>query len=84
MQLKGWHTRGYFPRFDSQEVVQFVTYWLADSLPREELERIRLASRPESLRDELLDRDWGACWLRRPEIAVCVEQSFYAFDGERY
>ena len=81
---KGWHSRGYLPHFDSQEIVQFVTYRLANSLPREALERIRLASRPESLRDELLDRGWGDCWLRQPEIAACTERSFYSFDGERY
>jgi REP element-mobilizing transposase RayT len=57
---------------------------LADSLPFEALERIRLSDRPESLRDELLDHGWGDCWLRRPRIAAIVEQSFLAFDGDRY
>jgi putative transposase len=33
MPSKGWHSRGYLPHFDSQEIVQFVTYRLADSLP---------------------------------------------------
>jgi REP element-mobilizing transposase RayT len=64
--------------------VQFVTYRLGDSLPLEALERIRLSDQPESLRDELLDRGWGDCWLRLPEIAAIIEQSFFAFDGERY
>jgi putative transposase len=31
---KGWHSRGYLPHFDSAETVQFVTFRLADSLPR--------------------------------------------------
>jgi putative transposase len=84
MPSKGWHARGYLPHFDSQEIVQFVTYRLADSLPLEALERIRLSDQPESLRDELLDRGWGDCWLRLPEIAAIIEQSFLAFDGERY
>jgi hypothetical protein len=84
MPSKGWHSRGYLPHFDSQEIVQFVTFRLAGSLPREALERIRLSDRPESLRDELLDRGWGDCWLRLPEIAAIIEQSFLAFDGDRY
>ena len=84
MPSKDWHARGYLPHFDSQEIVQFVTYRLADSLPLEALERIRLSDQSESLRDELLDRGWGDCWLRLPEIAAIIEQSFLAFDGERY
>ena len=84
MPSKGWHSRGYLPHFDSQEIVQFVTYRLADSLPFEALERITLSDRPESLRDELLDRGWGDCWLRQPKIAGIVEHSFFAFDGDRY
>ena len=84
MPSLGWHSRGYLPHFDSQEIVQFVSYRLVDSLPFEALERIRLSDRPESLRDELLDHGWGDCWLRRPQIAAIVEQSFLAFDGDRY
>jgi REP element-mobilizing transposase RayT len=84
MQSKGWHSRGYLPHFDSRDVVQFVTYRLADSLPQDALERIRLSNRPESVRDELLDQGSGACWLRRPDIAEVVEQSYFAFDGDRY
>jgi hypothetical protein len=35
MDHKGWHSRGYLPHFDSQDVVQFVTFRLVDSLPQE-------------------------------------------------
>jgi hypothetical protein len=56
MDHKGWHSRGYLPHFDSQDTIQFVTYRLADSLPKEALARIRMAAQPESLRDEMLDR----------------------------
>jgi REP element-mobilizing transposase RayT len=48
------------------------------------VERIAQAAQPESLRDEMLDRGWGACWLRSDIIATLVENAFYAFDGERY
>ena len=81
---KGWHSRGYLPHFDSTETVQFVTFRLADSLPEQAMGRIALAVQPESLRDELLDRGSGACWLRSDNIAALVESALYAFDGERY
>jgi len=84
MEQKGWHSRGYLPHFDSQDTVQFVTFRLADSLPKEALARIAAAAQPESLRDELLDRSLGNCWLRRGEIAQLVEDAFLAFDGVRY
>ena len=84
MEHKGWHSRGYLPHFDSQDVVQFLTFRLADSLPKEALARIAAAAQPESLRDEMLDRGWGTCWLRNSEIARLVEGAFLAFDGARY
>jgi REP element-mobilizing transposase RayT len=84
MQSKGWHSRGSLPHFDSQDVIQFVTYRLADSLPPGALERIRLSDRPESLREEALDQGAGACFLGRTDVAKVVEQSFLAFDGDRY
>jgi hypothetical protein len=61
-----------------------VTFRLADSLPKEAALRLRVAAQPESLRDEFLDRGWGACWLRDERVAEIVEQAFLAFDGERY
>jgi putative transposase len=84
MDHKGWHSRGYLPHFDSQDVVQFVTFRLADSLPKEAALRLRDAAQPESLRDEFLDKGWGACWLRDDRIAEIVEQAFLIFDAERY
>ena len=84
MDQKGWHSRGYLPHFDSQDVVQFVTFRLADSLPKEALLKLRGAERAESLRDELLDQGLGVCWLRSDRIARIVGDAFLVFDGERY
>lgn len=36
--VKGWHYRGYLPHFDDQDTPQFITFRLADSVPREVLE----------------------------------------------
>jgi putative transposase len=84
MDFKGWHSRGYLPHFDSQDVTQFVTFRLADSLPTAALQRLRTALRVETLRDEMLDRGWGACWLRQDEVARIVQDALLLFDGDRY
>ncbi|MEA2805558.1 MAG: hypothetical protein QOG78_1129 [Rhodospirillaceae bacterium] len=69
-QAKGWHGRGYLPHFDSPETVQFVTFRLADSLPRDRIEALR--SMPDTMLqvDQELDAGLGACWLRNAEIAA--------------
>ena len=84
MSHKGWHSRNYLPHFDSQDVIQFVTFRLADSLPADALQRLKTVDRAESLRHEMLDRGWGTCWLKSEPIARLVEDSFLRFDGERY
>ena len=84
MEHKGWHSRGYLPHFDSPDVVQFVTFRLSDSLPAGAVAKLKMAAQPESLRDEMLDRGWGACWLGRDDVAHLVEDAFLAFDGSRY
>ena len=41
MSHKGWHSRHYLPHFDSQDVTQFVTFRLADSLSAEARARLK-------------------------------------------
>ena len=84
MTHKGWHSRGYLPHFDSPETVQFVTFRLADGLPRTVAEA--LAKLPDSLAatDQRLDAGLGSCWLKNPDIAQMVERSILHFDGQRY
>lgn len=84
--MKGWHSRGYLPHFDSPEIIQFVTFRLTDSLPAEAIERMRLEADglSDSDRDFFLDAGAGSCWLRRPDIAEIVEQTLLHFDGQRY
>src|ERR687898_598900 len=57
-QPKGWHSRGYLPHFDSPETVQFVTFRLADSLPRSVVEAIMLQS--DTVRNVDRERHAGA------------------------
>jgi hypothetical protein len=72
---KGWQSRGYLPHFDSPETVQFVTFRLADSLPRHVIEALRLEDRPTARVDRELDAGQGACWLSRSDIAALVENA---------
>jgi putative transposase len=91
---RGWHSRGYLPHFDSNDVVQHVTFHLADSLPKETTERL-LAKNQQldpSRRDiekrrtleAPVDAGHGTCWLRRPDCARIVQDALLHFDGERY
>ncbi len=89
-----WLSRGYVPHFDSSDVVQHVTYHLADSLPVTVLARFEdeLRSYPRNRQDaerrkrveNWIDAGYGSCALRDPAIAQLVEESFLRFDGERY
>jgi putative transposase len=81
---KGWHSRGYLPHFDSPETVQFVTFRLADSLPRSVVEALRLQDEAAARIDRELDTGLGACWLGRTDIAAVVENALLHFDSERY
>jgi REP element-mobilizing transposase RayT len=65
-------------------VIQTVTFRLADSLPAHVV-RALLDDRHGSLRyDAHLNAGRGACHLRRPEIAECLEQVLLHFDGAKY
>jgi putative transposase len=83
-QPKGWHSRGYLPHFDSPETIQFVTFRLADSLPRARIEALRAMPDAVLLLDRELDAGLGECWLRNAEIAELVQESLLHFDGQRY
>jgi REP element-mobilizing transposase RayT len=83
-----WFSRCYLPHFDAGAVVQSVTFRLADSLPREVLERLRTSNFDDAKRsrviEALIDRGSGSAVLRRPEFAGVVENALNCFDGERY
>lgn len=92
MQEKpGWYSRGYLPHFDVPNLVQFITFRLADSIPKSATEKIeaevallapekREAARRVRL-NKWLDRGFGSCWLKQPAVAKCVEETLLASDG---
>lgn len=91
---KGWHSRRYMPHFDSDQLVQHVTFHLADSFPASALERIEreLDLTDPNKRDTekrkrleaLLDAGHGDCALGVLAIARLMQDSLLAFDGARY
>jgi REP element-mobilizing transposase RayT len=90
----GWYSRGYIPHFDSGEFTQFITFRLADSMPKQILDQwsndlkgipIEEASEQMCRRIEAyLDKGRGDTWLIVSEIAELVEKALLYFDGERY
>ena len=89
---KGWYSRGYLPHFDGGEILQFITYRLADSLPQKVLERWRIELEHGKITDadfrrriELyLDQGYGECYLRDERIAQMIEENLLKFDGVKY
>lgn len=91
-----WYSRGYLPHFDSPHFIQHITYRLADSLPRAVLEQLQDEVKASVQSDEkrkaelrqrierYLDAGSGSCILREPEVATCVTDTWFRFDGERY
>ena len=87
---RGWYRHGGLPHFDG-EVTQFITFRLADSLPknvlnrlRTELERDKLADDSEEFRkrvEEYLDSGAGKCILRKPEVARIVQETILKEHG---
>jgi len=86
----GWHERGYLPHCDFPDLVQFVTFRLADSLPAsrrgewEHLLAIEDVREKRTKLEEYLDRGVGECWLRNPRIAKLSEEALRFFHNERY
>ena len=91
---KGWYSRGYLPHLDVPGILQFITFRLADSLPRQVLDQLEqeLSPLPASDRDlerrkkieQWLDAGLGYCALKHPRMAEVMQQTLRKFDGERY
>ncbi len=94
LRAAGWHSHGYLPYFDGRAIPQFITLHLADSMPRDVIERWRrelTKTKCEQARivlqrriETYLDQGYGQAFLRDPKVATVVEQDLLKFDGERY
>ncbi len=87
---EGWASRGYLPHFDVPNLLQGITFRLADALPTHVVKA--LAEDPDAKTDAArmariegyLNAGHGACQLRDPQIGSLVEAALRHFDGERY
>lgn len=85
-------SRGHLPHWEQDQGVYFVTFRLADSLPKSVLAalQLELVHNPEfrikKAREveRLLERSHGACHLKNPVIADLVANALKNFDGSRY
>ena len=75
---KLWYDRGYLPHFDGGQVIQFLTFRLADSLPQNVIERYRLEFEQGSISDReyyreierYLERGLGPRYLSDPRLRI--------------
>jgi REP element-mobilizing transposase RayT len=81
----GIHTRGDLPHVKREGASYFVTFRLADSLPKEVLLEFE-SERAERLRrrESFARRGVGDCHLRRPDIAELVAGAMRHFHETRY
>ena len=89
-----WYSRGYLPHRDRIDLLQAVTFRLADSLPQGKLrelevelscleQRQRDAQRRQKV-EQWLDAGIGCYALGHPKVAQVVKNSLLHFQGERY
>ena len=91
---KEWYSRGYLPHRDAKQLLQAVTFRLADSLPQEKLKLLEeeLSNLPENQRatnqrekiEQWLDAGMGCCALRHPKMAEQMHDALLHFDSQRY
>ena len=94
LRAAGWHSRGYLPHFDGRQVLQFITFHLADAVPKSVIEgwQLELGSR-NSAADKLLlrskiekyaDQGHGRAFLKDPRLASMVQDVLLGDDGKKY
>lgn len=89
---KGWYDRGYLPHFDGGQIIQFITFRLADSLPQNVLDVFQLKLERELISeveyhrsiDKYLDGGHGKQYLANVRVAEIVEENLFRFNGQRY
>jgi REP element-mobilizing transposase RayT len=83
---RGWHVPRALPHFDSPEVLQAITFRLADALPRGVAKSLKDET-PAARRRRVsaaLDAGYGECILGAPELAEIVETALLHGVGIEY
>ncbi len=85
---KNWYSRGYLPHLDQPDLIQSITFRLADALPASVVESLsQTCSDDAQFREALeayLNAGHGKCLLREQTHAEIVENALLHFDGQRY
>lgn len=90
-------TRGYLPHFENR-AIQFITFRLYDSVPKELIEEWKMVLTQESdaegpsdvarqmhkLVDKFEDSGYGQCFLADSRVADMMEQTLKHDDGKKY
>ncbi len=76
--------RRHLPHWTADFGTYFVTFRLKDAMSEDLARRIAQRKRPHALADRFLDRGYGCCWLRQPDIARIVDDAIRFFDHFRY
>lgn len=89
-----YHSPGTLPHFDVGGIYQFITYHLADSLPKAKIKAMQeelkglppteIVQKKWKLLDEYLDTGYGSCLLRNPECANVIISAWQFFHLIRY
>jgi REP element-mobilizing transposase RayT len=83
---KGWHSRGYLPHCDCNELVQHIVFRLHDSLPGDVLDQLKgvAPSQRRAFIQAALDKGHGGAHLREHAAARIVADAIRFFDETRY
>jgi putative DNA methylase len=94
LEFRSWHSRGYLPHFDLDQIPQSITFRLTDSLPLnllhewaaelDELPKVEANTERCHRIEEYLDKGLGKAWLSIPTVAEVVEQALCWSDGYKY
>jgi len=78
----GWHSRK-LPHLDGEQMAQFVTFRLADSMPQDVLDKWRHECDDDvdfrKRIEKYLDSGYGNCWLQLPHVARIVADAIKVF-----
>jgi REP element-mobilizing transposase RayT len=95
---KGWHSRGYLPHFDEPDLVQSISFHLADSIPTHVYNKWKselgwhgdlspadpIVMVLQKRLERYADAGYGGCHLRDPVIGNLMEETMLLFDAQRY
>ncbi len=97
-EIKGYYKSGKLPHYDDDEVYQFITIRLHDSVPQNQLfkwkDELSLYGNYDKSSEEYIllqkkilnyeDNGYGECYLKNPKICKLVKDAIEYFNGERY